>query len=183
MALSEDNLSRLKIPQSSDQKLLTSMVYYGSLVSQYHLIPTSVANKLEQAIIYCKVRAFPDCQSIFDSMECDLRHHPIVAYEESLAYWAQWKLIDSAKVLQDALYWAQKGGENTQAYGLYTLLRVALGKAEVFTKGDFTRARDSMREVKRWLRDSPLDQYTDVQVSPSLCPLITQIPNKTHLLG
>ncbi|KAL8726743.1 MAG: hypothetical protein Q9166_006538 [cf. Caloplaca sp. 2 TL-2023] len=98
-------------------------------------------------------------------MNLDSRHHPVVAYEEFLVYWAQWKLADSARILEAALSQAHENGKDTESYGLYTLLRIALGKTEVFTKGDFTKARDGMREVRRWLADVTLDQYTDVQIA------------------
>ncbi|KAI4234773.1 MAG: hypothetical protein L6R40_006652 [Gallowayella cf. fulva] len=137
---------------------------YGSLTSQYDTVPVSVAALLEQASLYCRVRAFARCHSTLHVIDPDLTQHPVVAYETFLAYWAQWRLADSATVLEDALSSAQQSGKNTETYGIYTLLRIALGRAEIFTKGDFTKARDGMREVRRWLRDVPLDMYTDVQV-------------------
>ncbi|KAL8732428.1 MAG: hypothetical protein Q9181_003963 [Wetmoreana brouardii] len=159
------SLSLLDVdPQPSNDKDRVSF-QHGALTSLYDTIPTSVAILVEKASLYCRVRAFPECHSTFDSIAVSIRRHPIVAYEEFLAYWAQWRLSDSVQVLENALAWAKERGNNMETYGLYTLLRIALAKAEVFTKGDFTRARDSMREVKRWLHNVTVDQYTDLQVA------------------
>ncbi|KAL8663598.1 MAG: hypothetical protein Q9202_003786 [Teloschistes flavicans] len=138
---------------------------YGSLTSLYDSIPACVATSIERASILCRVRAFPECHSVFDSIEVKFRRHPIVAYEEFLAYWAQWRLSKSAEILETALTLADKSGNNVKAPRLYTLLRIALAKAKVFTKGDFTKARQSMMEVKSWLQDVTVTQYTDLQVA------------------
>ncbi|KAL8700752.1 MAG: hypothetical protein Q9201_005280 [Fulgogasparrea decipioides] len=152
------------IPQPSNDKD-TACFQYGSLTSLYDTIPTSVATLVEKASLYCRVRAFPECHSTFDSIPVNIRRHPIVTYEEYLACWAQWRLSDSAKVLEDALTWARETGKDIETFGLYTLLRIALAKAELFTKGDFTKARDSMREVKTWLQNVTVDQYADLQIA------------------
>ena len=156
-------------PQPSNDDHPASLYQYGSLSSQYDTIPVSVISLLEEAILRCRVRAFPECLFVFESIDRNFRYHPVIAYEQYLAYWAQWRLVDSAKALEGALIWAQESGQDTESYGVCTLLRIALGKAEVFTKGDFTKAREGMREVRRWLRDVPFDRYTDVQVSMSPC--------------
>ena len=158
--------------QSSNCESVALPHRYGALVSQYDTIPASVVRLLEEAVLYRAVRAFADCQSTFDSIDHDFRHHPIIAYEEYLTYWAQWRLLDSAEVIEKALDRAQASGKDTQAFGVYTLLRVGLGKAEVFTKGNFTKARDSMREIRRWLKDATFDQYTDVEVNSATSSLL-----------
>lgn len=172
--LSEDSLSTpLKKPQAGGVGNTRSSYCYGSITSQYATIPSSASTLVEVASLYAQVRAFSQCQAAFESIDPHLRSHPVVAYEQFLAYWAQWRLLDSAKTLEDALTQAQERGANTHEYGVYTLLRISLGKAEVFTKGNFTRARDSMREVRSWLRDVLFDTYTDVQVSLKSCASLT----------
>ena len=172
LSLSDNASSCMTILQSDHRGSVPFTHRYGALVSQYDTIPASVVTLLEEAILYRAVRAFVDCQSTFDSIDRDFRHHPIIAYEEYMAYWAQWRLLDSAKVIENALDRAQATGEDIKGFGLYTLLRVALGKAEVFTKGNFTKARDSMREVRSWLRDATFDKYTDVEVNSQKSSLL-----------
>ena len=156
--------SSFKASESRNALYAVSSPLYGSLTSQYSALPIAVVSLLEKASLYCRVRAFDESHLAFDSIDATIRHHPVVAYEEFLVYWAQWRLTESAQVLEDALTWDQKSHEHTKSYGLYSLLRVTLAKVEVFTKGDFTKARDSMREVKNWLRDVSVDQYSDLQV-------------------
>ncbi|KAL8859767.1 MAG: hypothetical protein Q9178_003882 [Gyalolechia marmorata] len=151
--------------ESRNDSSAVSSPLYGSLTCQYSALPKAVVPLLEKASLYCRVRAFDESHLAFESIDASIRHHPVVAYEEFLTYWAQWRLAESAQVLEDALTWDQKSNEHTRTYGLHSLLRIALAKAEVFTKGDFTKARDSMREVKNWLRDVSVDQYTDLQVA------------------
>ena len=165
LSLSDKAVSCLTTPPSSNCRSFPLSHRYGALVSQYDTIPASVVTLLEEAILYCAVRAFADCQAAFDSIDPDFRHHPIIAYEEYMAYWAQCRMLDCAKVIENALDRAQATGEDTEGFGVYTLLRVALGKAEVFTKGNFAKARDSMREIRKWLRDATFDQYTQVEVN------------------
>ena len=165
MSLPEGDPPALVSASTNQGQHQPSRVLYGTITSQYNTIPASAATILEGAALHCRIRAFEDCQSLLDSVDPELRLHPVVAYEQFQCYWSQWRLLESAKVLEDALHWAKKSGKNAQVYVIFTLLRITLGKAEVFTKGDFTRARDSMREVKKWLRSLPYEQYTDVQVS------------------
>lgn len=171
MSLSGNASSSSMTPASSNDRSAALLYQYGCLVSQYNTITASVVARLEEAALYRGARAFTYCQSIYDSIECDYRHHPVVAYEEYLANWAQWRLLDCAKVLQDALHWAQTNGKEIQSYGIYALLRIALGQTEVFTRGNFTTGRNSMREVRRWLTTATIDQYTDVEVLMSLINL------------
>ena len=151
-------------PLSSNDKSGAPSYQYGSLVSQHNTIAPSIVSLLEEAALYRGARAFASCGSIYDSIDSDYRRHPVVAYEEFLANWAQWRLLDCAKVLENALHWAETSGKDIRGYGLYTLLRIALGQTEVFTKGNFTMGRNSMREVRRWLKAATVDEYTDVEV-------------------
>ena len=151
-----------------DSRSDTPMHLYGSLPSQYECLPASVVALLEEASLYRLARTFPRCQSVYASIDAVFRHHPVVAYEEFLTYWAQWRLGECATVLVSALTWAQEKHEDAESSGVYTLLRIALGKANVFTCGNFTQARDGMREVRRWLKDVPVIHYTDLQVQPMI---------------
>ncbi|KAL9053204.1 MAG: hypothetical protein Q9206_004022, partial [Seirophora lacunosa] len=149
----------------NEPRVATDLHQYGSLTSQYESLSAVVIRYLEEASICRLARAFPPCESIYASIDADLRNHPVVAYEEYLTYWAQWRLGKCATVLADALTWAAKRGDDNESYGVFTLLRIALGTAKVFTSGNFTQARDSMREVRRWLKDVAVVHYTDVQIA------------------
>lgn len=140
------------------------LFHYGSLTSQYDMLPASVTALVERASLLCRVRMFPECHTTFESVDINFRRHPVVAYEEYLVYWAQWRLAESAGVLETALEVAEESGNDIKDVGLYTLLRVALAKAELFTKGDFAAARQSMREIRNWLQGVDIVLYTELQV-------------------
>lgn len=150
-------------PSSGSDSFKTEM--YGALSSQYGgaLDPPNIA-RLEKAILFCHVRAFEKAAKIFESFPINLRNHPVIVYEHSMVYWLQWSLLDCAKVLQQAFTWAETNAKSLDQPGIYTLLRVVSAKLNVFTKADFTRARDSMREIRAWLLNIPYSQYSEIQV-------------------
>lgn len=137
---------------------------YGTLWSQYDTLDDATISRLESAILYSELRAFEQSRAIYDAFPADIRHHPVVAIEQAMMHWLEWRLLDAAETLKDSLYWAQKNGKDINRPGIYTLLRIVLAKVEIFTKRDFTKARDSMKELMAWLAKVPVEQYTDVQV-------------------
>jgi hypothetical protein len=159
---SRDVISQQALPEAESSPLIQR---HGNLWSQYHTLdPTAIA-PLEEAILYCRVRAYDQSNAILDAFPPELRQHPVVAFERSQNSWLGWKLKDCLNVLREAIAWAEAHGEVEDASGMYTLLRMSLARAEVLVDADFSKARESLREIKRWLENSPVDEYTDVQVS------------------
>ncbi|ERF75709.1 hypothetical protein EPUS_01539 [Endocarpon pusillum Z07020] len=141
-----------------------SVERHGNLWSQYHTLDPAAIAPLEQAILHYRVRAYDQSKAIFDAFPPELKHHPVIAFERYQTYWLDWKLKDCLNVLREAITWAEAHGKVDDASGIYTLLRMSLARAEVLVNGDFSKARDSLREIKRWLENIPIDEYTDVQV-------------------
>lgn len=110
------------------------------------------------------MRAFDQARAIIDTLPTKLKHHPIIAFERCQTYWLEWRLKDYLRVLREACAWAEITGKTDNASGIHTLLRIALARAEVLVEGNFIHTRDSLREIRKWLADTPIDQYTDVQV-------------------
>ena len=137
---------------------------YGLLSSLYHILDTSIIPRLEQAIIYSSIRAFKEASELFQTFPGELCHHPVIAVEHAQMLWRQWSLLDCSKVLEKALEFGHRNARDINDHGIYTLLRIFKGKLNVFTKGDFTLARDSMREVKAWLIETPISEYADIEV-------------------
>lgn len=137
---------------------------YGSLSSQYDTLDASTTAQLEQAALCCHMRDFQAALVILDALPLEIRHHPVVAFEHSQVYWFDWSLLDCARVLREALVWAEENRADYAENGIYTLLRVSFGRMEVYNKGDFTMARDAMREINDWLSNTSIEQYTEVQV-------------------
>ena len=142
--------------------------YYGRLSSLYHTLDAAVIPQLEQAIIFSSVRAFKDALGLFQTFPAHSRHHPVIAIEHASMLWRQWSLWDCCKVLEEALDFGCKNASDINDHGIYTLLRIFLGKLYVFNKGDFTQARDSMREVRAWLMETPIADYTDIEVKETV---------------
>ena len=138
---------------------------HGNLWSQYHTLDPAAIAPLEQAILYCRVRAYDQSKAILDAFPPELKYHPVIAFERYQIYWLDWKLKDCLNVLREATAWAEAHGKVDDASGICTLLRMSLARAEVLVHGDFSKARDSLREIKRWLVNTPIYEYTDVQVS------------------
>lgn len=138
--------------------------YYGRFASLYHILDPSIIPQLEQAILYGDVRAFQESSELFEKISKEFKYHPIIALEHAHMLWRQWSLLDCRKVLESALAWGQQNAKDVKDHGIYTLLRVLLGKLVVFTKGDFTQARDSMKEIRTWLARYPISKYSDIEV-------------------
>lgn len=138
---------------------------YGSLSSQYDTLDASTTSQLEQAALCCHMRDFQAALAILEAFPQEIRHHPVVAFEHSQVYWLEWSLLNCARILQEALIWGDENRADFAETGIYTLLRVSYGRTEVYNQGDFTRARDAMREIKSWLSNIPIKQYTEVQVA------------------
>lgn len=150
---------------------------YGFLSSQYDTLDASTAAQLEQAALCCHMRDFPAALTILNAFPVEVRHHPVVAVEHSQVYFLEWNLLDCARILREALSWAEENRADVDEHGIYTLLRLSFGRAEVYTKGDFTIARDAIRELNDWLHNVFIEQYTEVQVLMSTLPRDEQTNN------
>ena len=150
----------------NDEKLLYSKFdsYYGTLPSEYGTLKPEAVSLLEKIILLYGLRSFQKTQALFDNFAAEEKYHPVVVFEHALMHLKQWTFLDGAEVLEEALSWAQANVKGFEKPGIYTLLRIFQGIMDSLTKGDFTKGRDSMREVRRWLIDVPLSKYTDVQV-------------------
>ena len=138
--------------------------YYGRLSSLYHALDPAIISQLELAIVYGELRAFDKASEIFEKLPNEFNRDPVIAIEHAQVLWRQWSLHDCRDVLQLALDWNRQNAADFNDPGIHTLLRVFLGKVVVFTKGDFTQARDSMLEIRAWLTEVPVSEYSDLEV-------------------
>lgn len=165
-----DRLSTADSTNHSGSSVLetpNSSCYYGLLSSYYGSLEPAVVILLEEAVLHCRVRSFTKCVEIFSAFPPSQAHHPVIAYEHSLAHWHRWSLPDGERVLKEALAWGEAHEPESRAPGIYTLLRLWLGAIELYTRADFTTARDSMMELRGWLAGKPIDQYTQLEASPA----------------
>lgn len=164
------SIEGLHLQQHNDISQPKPIVRYGSLWSQYHTLDASTIVSLEKAVLYRYVRAFKESLAIHDAFPNEVQLHPIVVFEKSLTLLALWRLKDCVDILQEALNKAKyNSSEESDAPGIYTLLRVTLGSTNIYAKGDFTQARDSLVEIRKWLLTTPVDEYNDLQVTLKTC--------------
>jgi hypothetical protein len=144
--------------------LATPPTRYGNLWSLYYTLDPAAIAPLEQAILHCRVRNYEQAQAIAGAFPPELKHHPVIAFEHSQSHWLGWQLQKCLNVLREAVAWAEARGGVDNGSGIYTLLRISLARVGVLVETDFTTARESLREIKRWLLNTPIDEYTDVKV-------------------
>ena len=138
---------------------------FGLTSSLYDDLDSETISSLEKAVYLYKIRIFSDSLAIFESFSAPLRHKPIIAAENSTALLTQWRIKDAASVLDEAILYAEGEDPTFTQPGPYTLLRALRARAGYISQGCFLKARDSLREIKHWLYGTPIESYTDLQVS------------------
>lgn len=160
------SMEELHLQQREEISQSKPFIRYGSLWSLYHTLDASTIVSLEQAVLYRYVRAFKESLAIHDAFPKEIQLHPVVVFEKSLTFFALWRLKDCVEILQEALDEAEyDSNEESDASGIYTLLRATLGLTEIYAKGDFTKACKSLVKIRKWLLATPIDEYNDVQVT------------------
>ena len=140
---------------------------YASLLSQIAGLDSATIAKVEAAALCCHLRDLRAALCIFDALPVHVTQHPVIVYERSQVYWLDWSLYKCEKVLEEGIAWGKDHTTDSANPGIYTLLRIALGRVRAMTRANLTQGRDALREVRRWLLDIPNEEYTDVQVRPS----------------
>ena len=160
----ESNSLSLDEASTPARKLLPPASYYVSLHSLYSNLDERTISDLEKAILYSKVRAFKESALAFDAFQGSQTNLPVIVFERFLDYMNQWRLYDATRVLENGLAATEGRSADLERSGIYILFRIYLAQMDVFTKGNFTRARNAMLEVKEWLAEIPIEDYTDIQV-------------------
>jgi hypothetical protein len=137
---------------------------YGDIRSLHHTLDTATVARLEEAALCCCLRDFDSAAAIFQAFPVESLNHPVVAYYHSQVYWLQWLLFKCADILDRASTTANQFLPQFENTGIYTLLRLFRGSVQYYAEGHFTLVRDSVREIRSWLFDVPIQLYTDVQV-------------------
>lgn len=143
-------------------------VVYGNHTSLYSLLDPVVVPQLERAIYLRRTRCFRESIEIFEAFDHTIQSHPVTVLEHSQVLYAQSRYKDGLVVLQglppDVLPALKVTESRDVAQGLNILLRVNVAYGLLFSQGAFSWARDCMDEVQEWLKDIPIESYTDLQV-------------------
>lgn len=140
---------------------------YASLPSQHDGLDISTMAKIREAALCCHLRDFQAALCIFDALPVETTQHPVIVYERSQVYWLDWSLYKCERVLEEGIAWGKDHMPDSAEPGIYTLLRIALGRVRAMTRGNLTEGRNALREVRRWLFNVPVKDYSDVQVESS----------------
>ena len=162
------NLGHVKKEETFDARQFR----YASLLSQRDDLDIATIAKIEEAAVCCHLRDFQAALCIFDALPANVRQHPSIVYERSQVYWLDWSLYKCETVLEEGIAWGKDRTPDSAKPGIYTLLRIALGRVRALTRGNFTEGRDALREVKHWLLHVPVEDFTDVQVRALLLFLV-----------
>jgi hypothetical protein len=144
----------------------SSNCHYGLLPSLYGSLEPTAVTLLEQAALYYRVRAFTESFAIFNAFPPSQLQHPVIALEHSIAHMHRWSLLDCERVLRESLAWGEANAPDFEKPGIYTVLRLGLGAVQIWRRGDLTKARDSMMELRIWLADKPIALYNELEVYP-----------------
>lgn len=149
-------------------------VVYGYHTSLYSLLDPAVVPLLERAIYLRRIGCFRESIEIFEAFDHTIQSHPVTVLEHSLVLYAQSRYKDGLAVLQglppDVLSDLKVKQSRDVAQGLNILLRVYVAYGLLFSQGAFSWARDCMDEVQEWLKNIPVEDYTDLQVIvPAAC--------------
>ena len=156
------------VPPGAKSSCPDEKSYYGALCSLYPTLDSSIVPRLEHAVALGRVRAFDQALELFQAISCEVSRNPIIAIEHAQVLWRQWSLLKCSEILEEALEFGRQNIADFNKHGIYSLLRIFKGKLNVFTRGDFTLARDSMREVRSWLAEMSHVKYTDVEVGAKI---------------
>ena len=137
---------------------------YAPLLSQHDDLDTATMARIEEAVMCCHLRDFQAALCIFDALPVEIAQHPLIVYQRSQVYWLDWSLYKCEKVLEEGITWAKDHTPNSAEPGIYTLLRASLGMVRMLTRGNLTEGRNALREVRRWLSNVSVEDYTSVQV-------------------
>lgn len=148
----------------AEEKLDARKYQYISLPSQCGTIDDLYMGQLEEAAMCCHLRDFKAALRIFKTLPPDIRHHPAVVFEESQVNWLDWSLYESEEVIRAGIAWGKEHAPKFADAGIYSLLRMALGRVRAMTHGNLIEGREGLREIRHWLREVPVEKYTDVQV-------------------
>lgn len=143
---------------------------FGIHQSLYHTLTPSSVHLLEEAICLTRIFSFPSALAIFNTFDAPEKFAPVISIEHSQALFTQGNHGAAARVLRDALAYANshhqaEGDDEWSLKPEYRLLRVMLGLVECFSEGTFVRGVEALNEMRLWLRDVRVEDYTDIQVS------------------
>jgi hypothetical protein len=145
---------------------------YGLHTSLYADLAEEDVALLEKAIFLRGVCDFHGSVMIFENWSSPTKAHPAVALEYGLTLGLDGRHRKAGDIFQAALLRAQEDNPDPVAEAdIYRLIRMHHGMTQIFSHGKLGPAWKSMQDVRPWLKQVPIREYTDIQVSAPMQPL------------
>ncbi len=138
--------------------------YYGLNSSLYGCSEPSVIQALERAIRLTDLGEFQRSRCIFDGELFQHRNVPVVAIERAELALRQGRHKEIWETLEQALEDSHWKVGSPLDEGACRLMRIFRALAAINYKGTLEPAKEEIGKTREWLRDVPVDAYTDVQV-------------------
>ena len=121
--------------------------------------------QLERAAFLSEVCSFAEAVAIFDGFgESTRLQQPAIAIEYALLLLRQARYAAAHQHLEQALRRAEADGKLVADRPEYRILLILLARAEVWAVGSFRRAKESMDEIRVWLRGVAVEDCTNLHV-------------------
>jgi predicted Zn-dependent protease len=135
--------------------------YFGLVPSLYDSLPAQAVGLLEIAIYNRELGFHAKALSIFRKGLNQWLNKPIIVYEYAQVFLGQDKVKDAYTVL--STYISTVNNESLDQPEI-RLLTLSLAFAEIYHLGRLERAIEEVNRTREWLKDIPVERYTDVQV-------------------
>ena len=139
-------------------------VYHGINTSLYSTLDLASVRFLERAVILTDLGSYTEAQCLFDRQLYSCRLTPVVVLARAELALRQLKYGLLFRILDEALAEVENNGldVNKAEFRLMYLLRAF---AILSHKGIKEPPLDEIFRAKEWLKDIPVTEYTDIQVS------------------
>ncbi|KAF8545047.1 CHAT domain-containing protein [Trichophaea hybrida] len=142
--------------------------YEGHNSSLYTTLDAASIEALEKAIYLRESGLFASAHQIFDTVLISLKDVPVVAIEHAVVFLKQGMFGKAAKTLESAISQTKEEGIEYRIWkkksGELPLMKIFLAYLQFYTKGTLTGILEEAEMMIQWLKDVPVEKYTDVQV-------------------
>jgi hypothetical protein len=142
--------------------------YEGQNSSLYTTLDAASIEALEKAIYLTELGLFESAHQIFDTVLISLKDVPVVAIEHAEVFLKQGMFGKAAQILESAIAVVKEEGSEYKIWrkksGELPIMKTFLAYLQFYTKGMLAGILEEAEMTIEWLKDVPVEKYTDVQV-------------------
>ncbi|KAH7111195.1 CHAT domain-containing protein [Dactylonectria macrodidyma] len=140
--------------------------FYGTNTSLYASLSPEHVDDLEHAVCYTITGQYTAARSLFESRLSSVKAIPVVAIERAELAYRQGRYKEIWETLEEVLPDSpSEGTEPDMEDAPYRLMRILHALAAIRYKGTVEPAKREILRIRKWLADTPIESYTDVQAS------------------